>query len=219
VAVKTLQDVDVDAEEKNKLKEMCKSFHSSVREVSEEYFKKEGRRNYVTPTSYLELLTMFTSLLAKQRDIVSSAKRRYEVGLEKLAFTADAVKDMQEELTALKPELIKTVAETEELMAKVQKEKAEVVEPKKAAVDIEVAEAAKKGDEAGRGEEGVRRFARRGYSRAQRGDRRAGHHQDGGHQARAVLQEPARRGEAGDGGCVRGAGRQAREGAGPRGHG
>ena len=149
VAVKTLQDVDVDAEEKNKLKEMCKSFHSSVRDLSDEYLKKEGRRNYVTPTSYLELLTMFTSLLAKQRDIVSSAKRRYEVGLEKLAFTADAVKDMQDELTALKPELIKTVAETEELMAKVQKEKAEVVEPKKAAVDIEVAEAAKKGDEAG----------------------------------------------------------------------
>ena len=149
VAVKTLKDVDVDEHEKNKLKEMCKSFHSSVRDLSEEYLKKEGRRNYVTPTSYLELLTMFTSLLTKQRDIVSSAKRRYEVGLEKLASTADAVKDMQEELTALKPELIKTVAETEELMAKVQKEKAEVVEPKKAAVDIEVAEAAKKGDEAG----------------------------------------------------------------------
>ena len=149
VAVKTLQDVDVDADEKNKLKEMCKSFHSSVRELSEEYLRKEGRRNYVTPTSYLELLTMFTSLLTKQRDVVSSAKRRYEVGLEKLAFTADAVKDMQEELTALKPELIKTVAETEALMEKVQKEKTEVVEPKKAAVDVEVAEAAKKGDEAG----------------------------------------------------------------------
>ena len=71
------------------------------------------------------------------------------MGLEKLAFTADAVKDMQEELTALKPELIKTVAETEALMEKVQKEKTEVVEPKKAAVDVEVAEAAKKGDEAG----------------------------------------------------------------------
>ena len=149
VAVKTLKDVDVADVEKENLKEMCKSFHSSVRELSEEYLKKEGRHNYVTPTSYLELLTMFTSLLHKQRDFVSSQKRRYEVGLEKLAFTADAVATMQDELTALKPELIKTVAETEDLMAKVQMEKVEVVEPKKAAVDIEVAEAAKKGDEAG----------------------------------------------------------------------
>ena len=51
---------------------------------------------------------------------------------------------MQDELTALKPNLIKTVAETEELMEKVSREKAEVVEPKKAAVDIEVAAASKR---------------------------------------------------------------------------
>ena len=56
---------------------------------------------------------------------------------------------MQDELTALKPNLIKTVAETEELMEKVQREKVEVVELKKAAADEEVAEAAKKGEAAG----------------------------------------------------------------------
>jgi len=149
VASKILADVDVPAEERQKLLVMCKSFHKGVGELSEEYLAKEGRHNYVTPTSYLELLNMFTSLLAKQREAVSSAKRRYEVGLEKLAFTADAVRDMQDELTALKPNLIKTVAETEELMEKVQREKVEVVEPKKAAVDEEVAEAAKKGEAAG----------------------------------------------------------------------
>uniref|UniRef100_A0A7S0PNJ6 Dynein heavy chain n=1 Tax=Micromonas pusilla TaxID=38833 RepID=A0A7S0PNJ6_MICPS len=149
VAFKILADVDVPAEERQKLLVMCKSFHKGVGELSEEYLAKEGRHNYVTPTSYLELLNMFTSLLAKQREAVSGAKRRYEVGLEKLAFTADAVRDMQDELTALKPNLIKTVAETEELMEKVQREKVEVVEPKKAAVDEEVAEAAKKGEAAG----------------------------------------------------------------------
>ena len=64
--------------------EMCKTVHSSVRELSEEYLATEGRHNYVTPTSYLELLTMFTSLLRKQRETVSGQKRRYEVGLEKV---------------------------------------------------------------------------------------------------------------------------------------
>jgi hypothetical protein len=57
---------------------------------------------------------------------VLSAKKRYEVGLEKLAFTAEQVVVMQGELTALKPNLITTVAETERLMATVQKEKTEV---------------------------------------------------------------------------------------------
>ena len=54
-----------------------------------------------------------------------AAKKRYEVGLEKLQFTEQQVVIMQEELTALKPNLIRTVAETERLMATVQKEKTE----------------------------------------------------------------------------------------------
>ncbi len=60
---------------------------------------------------------------------MSAAKRRYEVGLDKLQFTAGQVSIMQDELTALKPVLIKTVAETEVLMEKVSKEKTEVRQP------------------------------------------------------------------------------------------
>lgn len=63
------------------------------------------------------------------------------MGLEKLDFTEQQVSVMQTELEALRPNLIKTVAETESLMAQVSKEKLEVVEPKKAVVDAEVAKA------------------------------------------------------------------------------
>jgi dynein heavy chain len=70
-----------------------------------------------------------------------AAKKRYEIGLQKLQFTASQVVLMQDELTALKPNLIRTVSETEELMATVQKEKTEVVEPKKAIVDADVKKA------------------------------------------------------------------------------
>jgi dynein heavy chain, axonemal len=64
-----------------------------------------------------------------------------QVGLEKLEFTEQQVSVMQVELEALRPSLIKTVADTEALMAQVMKEKLEVVEPKKAIVDVEVAKA------------------------------------------------------------------------------
>lgn len=63
------------------------------------------------------------------------------MGLEKLEFTEQQVSVMQIELEALRPNLIKTVADTEALMAQVSKEKLEVVEPKKAIVDAEVAKA------------------------------------------------------------------------------
>jgi dynein heavy chain len=99
---------------------------------------RAGRFNYVTPTSYIELLTSFTTLLGSKQQEVSEAKARYEAGLLKLEDTAQQVAVMQTELTALKPSLELTVAEVKQLVAAVDKEKAEVVEPKKAAVDAEV---------------------------------------------------------------------------------
>lgn len=141
VAMKFLKQVDVPENQRFDIMEMCKTFHVDVRHLAVSFLKDTGRTYYLTPTSYLELITMFTSLLGLKRSETETAKRRYEVGLDKLEFTAGQVKVMQEELTALKPSLEKTVVETDALMAKVKKEKAEVVEPKKAVVDKEVAKA------------------------------------------------------------------------------
>jgi dynein heavy chain len=55
---------------------------------------------------------------------------RYLVGLDKLQSSAQQVAGMQAELVALQPQLVKTVAEVEQLMIKISTEKAEVVEPK-----------------------------------------------------------------------------------------
>ena len=49
------------------------------------------RYNYVTPTSYLELLTTFIKLLGDKRDEVVASKKRLEVGLDKLTSTAAQV--------------------------------------------------------------------------------------------------------------------------------
>ena len=145
VANKFLAEVDLEEQQRKDLMEICKIFHQSVAEASEK-FKAETRRiNYVTPTSYLELLTLFARLLQEKRGTVMTAKKRYEVGLEKLNFTAEQVAIMQQELIDLKPNLIKTVGETEELLKVVAREKTEVVEPKAAIVDEEVKEAEKKG--------------------------------------------------------------------------
>ncbi len=45
--------------------------------------------------SYLELITAFKTSLATKRDEISAAKKRYEVGLEKLAFATESVNAMQ----------------------------------------------------------------------------------------------------------------------------
>lgn len=80
----------------------------------------------MTPTSYLELILTFKSLLTIKRDELMMMKNRYLVGLEKLDFAASQVSVMQQELTDLQPELIKTSADTEKLMVKIEQDTVEV---------------------------------------------------------------------------------------------
>ena len=90
------------------------------------YFDVLRRHNYVTPTSYLELILTFKTLLGVKQDEIMGLKNRYVTGLEKLHFAASQVSVMQEELQALQPELIKTSAETEKLMVKIEQDTVEV---------------------------------------------------------------------------------------------
>lgn len=70
---------------------MCKIFQTSVRDMSLLYFSRLRRHNYVTPTSYLELILTFKALLQVKRNEVNIAIKRYIVGLQKLKFAASQV--------------------------------------------------------------------------------------------------------------------------------
>ncbi|KAM9844002.1 dynein axonemal heavy chain 3-like [Aulostomus maculatus] len=126
VAHKFLEDVEMEDDVRLRVVEMCKTFHTSVKNMSERYYSRLRRHNYVTPTSYLELILTFKTLLNVKRNEVNTAKSRYIVGLEKLEFAASQVSVMQQELTAYQPELIKATAETDEMVAKIEKETVQV---------------------------------------------------------------------------------------------
>jgi dynein heavy chain len=49
------------------LVEMFKNVHKSVEKISSKFLQELRRYNYVTPTSYLELLSMFRIILAEKR--------------------------------------------------------------------------------------------------------------------------------------------------------
>ena len=55
------------------------------------YYDTLRRRNYVTPTSYLELILTFKTLLGIKREELTLMKNRYLVGLDKLQFAASQV--------------------------------------------------------------------------------------------------------------------------------
>ncbi|XP_055265604.1 dynein axonemal heavy chain 3 [Moschus berezovskii] len=122
VANKFLEDVELDDNIRIQVISICKYFQESVKKLSLDYYNILRRHNYVTPTSYLELILTFKTLLNKKRQEVDMMRNRYLTGLQKLEFAASQVAVMQVELTALQPQLIQTSEETAKMMVKIEAE-------------------------------------------------------------------------------------------------
>uniref|UniRef100_A0A8B9I8T3 Dynein axonemal heavy chain 7 n=1 Tax=Anser brachyrhynchus TaxID=132585 RepID=A0A8B9I8T3_9AVES len=129
VASRFLEDVEMSKETRSGCIDMCKNFHTSTIVLSDLFHVELQRHNYVTPTSYLELISTFKTLLEKNK--VMEMKRRYEVGLEKLNSAASQVALMQSELEALQPQLRQASKEVDEMMVVIQKESLEVAKTEK----------------------------------------------------------------------------------------
>jgi len=64
--------------------ETFKFIHQSVEKASEEYKETLKRINYVTPTSFLEQLNMYKTILQIKKHENTEAKQRLVRGLEVL---------------------------------------------------------------------------------------------------------------------------------------
>ncbi|KAH6601980.1 hypothetical protein BASA61_001578 [Batrachochytrium salamandrivorans] len=136
VATKFLEDVELTDHVRASVVTMCKGFHTDTRVLSAKFFNELRRHNYVTPTSYLELIQTYKQLLTSKRTEVNSQKIRYEVGLDQLASASSQVGTMQIELNDLQPQLIATQKETDTIMEVIQRESIEV-EKKRALVKMD----------------------------------------------------------------------------------
>ncbi|NWI88768.1 DYH7 protein, partial [Pitta sordida] len=140
VASKFLETLDLTDTERQAVVPICKYFHTSVLSLSERFLQTLGRHNYVTPTSYLELIAAFQRLLTEKRDSVMKAKKKYVNGLEKIAFAELQVAQMKQELVELQPRLEEAKVENANIMEIIEVESAEVEEKRKVVkVDEEIA--------------------------------------------------------------------------------
>lgn len=158
VALTFLKDVDLrSAAIQENVSHHMAEVHLSVTEASVEYKKRESRYNYVTPTSYLELIQFYKSLLS---DTKSNQKRmidRLDVGLRTLDKTAKDVDALQHDLKATLLKVEEKKRATEELLEKMGRQRSEA-EAKQAIADEErkkaegAAETAQKIEEQASGE-------------------------------------------------------------------
>uniref|UniRef100_A0AAR2LKM6 AAA+ ATPase domain-containing protein n=1 Tax=Pygocentrus nattereri TaxID=42514 RepID=A0AAR2LKM6_PYGNA len=125
VASRFLEDIEMTDDTRAGCIDMCQSFHTSTINLSARFLNELQRYNYVTPTSYLELISTFKVLE------VMKLKQRYEVGLEKLESASAQVATMQVELEALQPQLRVASKEVDEMMVVIKHESEEVAKTEK----------------------------------------------------------------------------------------
>ena len=143
------------------LVQVCVDIHQSVVQKSGQYMQQLNRQNHVTPTSYLELLGLFQTLISAKKNELSSGRNRTKTGLDKLLSTAEIVAGLQEELAEMKPQLEKAQIETDETLEQIQKDSV-VANDTKAIVEKEEASASLKAAEC----EAIRNDAQRDLDEA-----------------------------------------------------
>jgi len=105
--------------------EVFKSIHMSVSKKSVEFDESLGRKNYVTPTSFLEQLSMYMMILKAKRVFVGQSKERLVKGLDVLSKAGIEIAKLEQQISDMAPVLATTKAALAETMIVLSKEKAD----------------------------------------------------------------------------------------------
>ncbi|XP_011297154.1 dynein heavy chain 1, axonemal-like [Fopius arisanus] len=137
-----IQDDQVTGEALDSIVATCQFMHSSTIEASQKYFQVLNRHNYVTPVSYLEMLSNYGNLLYARKKSLTMEMSRLSTGLNKLSVTESEVKEMQVTLAEMKPELEKATVATSEMIDRIREDTVEA-EKTKSLAEEQQKEAAK----------------------------------------------------------------------------
>lgn len=110
---------------KEQLGNICVEIHSSVTKKSRDFELELRRKNYTTPTSYLELIKLYLDMLTLQQKKVPEQINKYVTGLKRLKETNEMVSEMQKDQAELKIVLKRSSEENAKMQIELQTKQAD----------------------------------------------------------------------------------------------
>ncbi|XP_041969812.1 dynein axonemal heavy chain 1-like [Aricia agestis] len=98
---------------------VCCYAHECVVSASEQFLAQLNRLNYVTPTSYMEMLRAYQDMFRRKQNAILKESNALKTGLNKLNQTEVEVKQLQIELAELKPLMEKAADETRKVIEQI----------------------------------------------------------------------------------------------------
>jgi len=124
VSKRFLAEVDLgDDDARNNIQNFMPYSFLAVNKMSELYESQERRFNYTTPKSFLELIALYKSMLAKRREAVQTNITRLSNGVIKLEATAESVAGLEEQIKQKSVEVEAKKVEVDAMIPKLEEEK------------------------------------------------------------------------------------------------
>ncbi|XP_063305793.1 dynein axonemal heavy chain 2 [Pelobates fuscus] len=114
-----------------KVSQIFVTMHRSVAEYSHKMKLELRRQNYITPTSYLELVSRYKSLLAEKRAELGEKANKLRNGLYKIDETREKVEKMSEELAVARSKVADFQKQCEEYLVIIVQQRREADEQQK----------------------------------------------------------------------------------------
>lgn len=135
VAHRFLEDIEFQEEDMAlKISEHMAEVHLSISDANQQFLTMERRYNYTTPTSFLELINFYKSLLQIKRDKISDQIGRLEIGLQTMYQTTTQVAELQKMLEIKMVDVEIEKKKTDELIVIVGRESLEAEKEQNAAM-------------------------------------------------------------------------------------
>jgi dynein heavy chain len=128
-------DLGTDAEKANIISFMPYSF-LAVNAASAQYMERERRYNWTTPKSFLELISLYKSMLDKRRTETTNGINRLSNGVTKLLSTAEEVSQLEEQLKVKQVEVEEKKQKCDEMIPKLEAEKTNASDEMRRASEI-----------------------------------------------------------------------------------
>ncbi|RUS88172.1 hypothetical protein EGW08_004069 [Elysia chlorotica] len=113
---------------KSRAAKICVDIHKSISKMSVRFWEEARRKYYSTPTSYMELIRLYSRMLRDNKNEFINNRDRLQNGLSTLSNAYGMVGEMQEELISLGPVIVEKTKDTEALLKQLEEDRLAVKE-------------------------------------------------------------------------------------------
>ncbi|KAK0162631.1 hypothetical protein PV327_006394 [Microctonus hyperodae] len=123
---KFINDISVGNVPKEKIISAGKYFYDESKKINLNYYKKYLKLTHTTPSAFIHMMKLYGVQMTNKQKTITESRNKYLGGLKKLELAAVEVIQMQETLTALRPQLELSAKKTEETMREIESENVSV---------------------------------------------------------------------------------------------